>query len=78
MFRKLVIALGATALIGAAALAPTAASANFKGKGIHHHFRGGLGIVVAGPTVDDDDCYIKRETVWTKHGPRVHEYEVCD
>ena len=33
MFRKLVLALGATAVIGAAALAPTAASA----WGWHHH-----------------------------------------
>ena len=42
MFRKLILALGATALIGAAALSPTAASAHgwHHGHG-HKHWHGG-------------------------------------
>ena len=42
MFRKLILALGATALIGAAALSPTAASAHgwHHGHG-HNHWHGG-------------------------------------
>ena len=76
MFRKLVIALGATAVIGAAAFAPTAASAKFKG-GNWHHGHGGFGIVIASPVVADD-CYTAPQKVWTNHGWRTRYVEVCD
>ena len=46
MFRKMTIALVATAALGAAALAPTSASAGWHG-GFHHGFYGGWGY--AGP-----------------------------
>jgi hypothetical protein len=62
MIRKFALALGTTALIGAAALAPTAASAHH----YHHHFHGfgygyGLGPVVV---VNSPDCYFTKQKVW--------------
>ena len=74
MFRKVVLALGATAVIGAAALTPTAASA----KHWHHHhwFYGGVAIYpdfYAAP-----DCYIVKRVVWTPWGKRIRRVEVCD
>jgi hypothetical protein len=70
MIRKLVIALGATAILGAAALAPTAASANWKGKNWHHS---SVRILVAAP-----DCYYVKRAVLTKHGLRIRYIQVCD
>jgi hypothetical protein len=77
MIRKLVLALGATAIIGATALAPTSASAFGKGKFGHGPH---LGIVVASPTyVADDYCYVTEQTYLTKHGHyRVRYVQVCD
>jgi hypothetical protein len=75
MFRKVILALGATAVIGAAALTPTAASA----KHWHHHhhwFYGGVAIYpgfYAAP-----DCYIVKRVVWTPWGKRIRRVEVCD
>jgi hypothetical protein len=80
MFRKLTIALGATAIIAAAALAPTAASAK-GGKHWHHWhgYHGGNFYVGLYPGyVGDDDCYIVRKVVWTNHGKRVRRVQVCD
>lgn len=82
MFRKLTIALGATAALAAAALAPTSASA--WGWHPHHHFHGwgygfGLGIyapvVAAAPVYSD--CYLVKKVVATPYGPRVRRIEVC-
>jgi hypothetical protein len=80
MFRKITLALAATAAIGAAAFSPTAASAHgFHGHWGHfgHHWRGGFGfygpIVLGGP-----ECYIVRRVVETPVGPRVRRVEVCD
>jgi hypothetical protein len=72
MIRKLVLTLGAVAVIGATAFAPTAASANWKGK----HWHGPrLGIVLAGPAFSD--CYLVEKTFF-RHG-RWHTrlVEVC-
>ncbi len=77
MFRKLVLAIGATAVIGAAALSPTTASAKGWHHGWHHGWGHGFGIVVADPVVRDD-CYLVRKVFW-KHGHRhVRVFEVCD
>ena len=47
MFRKIALALGATAVIGAAALTPTTASAWHHGHHGHHgHWHGGFGLGV--------------------------------
>ena len=79
MVRKIVLALGATAVIAAAALSPTAASA--KGwKHKHHHWQGwhhGYGIRFAAPAYFGD-CYIVRRVVWTKYGKRIRRVQVCD
>jgi len=74
MFRKLVIALSATAILGAAALAPTAASAKWKGKHWHHN---SVRILVANPLIYDN-CYLVRRTVLTKHGLRIRYFRLCD
>jgi hypothetical protein len=87
MFRKLVIALGATTLIAAGALAPTVASAkpikffpkylNFKHP--HwNHWHGGFGIGLYPDYADSGDCYIVRRVVLTKYGERIRREEVCD
>jgi hypothetical protein len=76
MYRKL-IALGATALIAAAALAPTAASAK-GGKGGHHwHGHGGLYVGLY-PDYTGSDCYLVNKWVYTKHGRYLRQVEVCD
>jgi len=81
MFRKFVLALGATAAIGAAALIPTAASAG-GGGGHHHghgHWRGGFALGLYAPTyISGPDCYIVKKLVMTDNGPRVRRYTVCD
>jgi hypothetical protein len=73
MFRKLVIALGATAVLGAAALAPTSASAFWKGN--HWHSR----VIVVGAPLVADNCYFVKQTYVTKHGfVGVRYVKVCD
>jgi uncharacterized membrane protein len=81
MFRKLAIALGASAVIAAAALSPTAASAHGGPHGHHWHgggYHGGGFYVGLNPGYVASDCYIVRKVVWTKHGKRVRNIEVCD
>lgn len=80
MFRKSIIALGAIAVVGAAALSPTAASA----KGWKHHHRhghhgwyGGYGFI-APLLYTAPDCYVVRRVVFTKYGKRIRRVEVCD
>jgi len=78
MFRKMTLALIAAASLGAAALAPTAASAH----GWHHGWHGGFGhygfyggpaLYVGGLT---DDCW-QRRVVQTRRGQRVRLVNVC-
>jgi hypothetical protein len=76
MFRKFAIALGASAVIAAAALSPTAASAH-GGHHWHHGWGGGLYVGLY-PSYVGPDCYTVRKVVWTRHGKRVRYYEVCD
>lgn len=80
MFRKLVLALSATAALGAAALAPTAASAWGHGHHGGHHWRGGYGFGFYGPTyiASSPDCYRVRRVVETPWGPRVRRILVCN
>jgi hypothetical protein len=71
MIRKLVLSLGAVAILGTTALAPTAASAK--------HWHGPrLGIVIANPAFYGDDCYTVEKTFF-RHG-RWHTrlVEVCN
>jgi hypothetical protein len=70
MIRKTVLAVATAAVVGLAALAPTAALAGKGGKHHHHHRHGGWGTFVI--TTDDDDCgwryfrrYGKLYKVWS-------------
>jgi hypothetical protein len=91
MFRKIAFALAATAAIGAAALAPTAASARpgFGGHfGPHPHFVGphywgrgwpwGVGIAtgLVGGAIVADAC-LRREVFDTPYGPSVRWVNIC-
>ena len=81
MFRKLTIALAATAALGAAALAPTSASAvpPHGHHGWHHGWHGGFGIGFYGPSyVAGPDCYVVKRLVDTPVGPRWRRVTVCD
>ena len=76
MFRKTVLALSALTVIGAAALAPTAASA--KG-GFHHHHGFGWGYGAGAAYVaytGYNTCWVKR-WVDTPFGPRLQRFYVC-
>jgi len=79
MFRKLTLALAASAALGAAALAPTAASAHGWGHWGHHGWGHGFGfgfspVVVSGGY--DDGCLVQRR-VRTPYGIRWRTVNVC-
>jgi hypothetical protein len=78
MIRKLILALGATAALGAAALIPTTASA--WGHGHHGHWRGGYGFGFYGPSyIASPDCYIVRRQVQLADGSwRWRRFTVCN
>ena len=78
MFRKLVLAIGAAAVICAAAFAPTAASAHWHGHhwGHWHGFDWGFyaPTYIAGP-----DCYIVKRTVEYPDGSlHLRRFRVCN
>ncbi len=79
MFRKIILALSATAALGAAVLAPTAASAWGHGHG-HHGWRGGYGFGFYGPTyVAGPDCYLVRRQVQFADGSwHWRRFRVCN
>jgi Spy/CpxP family protein refolding chaperone len=79
MLRKLTLTLVAAASLSAIALAPTAASAHWKGGGggfggFHHHWGPGFGIGYIGGGYDG--CYVTRP-VLTPFGYRVRTINVC-
>jgi hypothetical protein len=92
MFRKMVFALAATTALGAAALAPTTASAfggHFGGPhfaGPHffgpHHFGPrwgwgfGIGAGLVGGAIVADGC-LRREVFDTPYGPQVRWVNIC-
>jgi hypothetical protein len=88
MFRKLILTIGATAAIAAAAISvPTAASA---GPGWHHGWHGGYGYgyhgwhggygvrLYAPAYVGGSDCYVVRRVVFTPYGKRWRPVTVCN
>jgi hypothetical protein len=75
MIRKFVLALGAAAVIGAAALTPTAASAKYWHR--HHHWFGGI-VVAPSIYAPASDCYLVRRVYWRNHVRHVRYVEVCD
>lgn len=84
MFRKLTLALAASAALGAAALTPTAASAGggwhgYKHHSGHHGWNRGIGIGFYGPTyAAGGDCHYVRKVVYTSYGKRFRRVLVCD
>jgi hypothetical protein len=79
MIRKLILALGATAVLGAAALTPTTASAWSHGHHGHWHGGYGLGIGLYAPTlVAAEDCYVVKQKVLMPFGWRIRNVTMCD
>jgi hypothetical protein len=83
MLRKIALALVAAASLSAVALAPTAASAHWKGGGgfggfhhHHHHFGPGFGIGYIGGGYGGDGCFVTRR-VLTPFGYRWRAVNVC-
>jgi hypothetical protein len=76
MFRKLALALGATAVLGAAALSPAAALAWHP----HHHHGFGWGFGIYAPTyVAGPDCYLVKRTFERRDGSNGVRYvSMCD
>jgi|UppTromiDAQCA003_1034435.scaffolds.fasta_scaffold06917_2 hypothetical protein len=73
MLRKITLAFATVAIVGAAALAPTSASAKPFFWHPHHHFWGGPGIAVG---FVDSGCYVTR-LVMTPYGYRYRTVNVC-
>ena len=75
MFRKIAFVLATTAALGAAALAPTSASARPFG---HHGWGLGVGIAagLVGAAIVADSC-VRRETFHTPYGWRTRWVNVC-
>ena len=80
MIRKLIIALGATAVVAAAALSPTTASASgWHGHHGYHGWHRGFGFGFYAPTyVGGPDCYVVRRLIDTPYGKRWRRVTVCD
>ena len=78
MFRKFALAIAATAALGAAALAPTSASA--WGHGHHWGHGHGFGIGFYGPTyVAAPDCYlVKRQVQFPDGSWHWRRFTVCN
>jgi len=74
MLRKTLIALSAVGALGAAALAPTSASAYWHG-GWHGHFWGPHFGLYAGPAYYD--ACVRRQWIDTPFGPRQRWVNVC-
>ncbi|MGE3148796.1 MAG: hypothetical protein AB7K04_06985 [Pseudorhodoplanes sp.] len=80
MIRKTILALSAIVAMGAAALAPTSASAGWhKGwHGHHHHWGHGFRVGFYTPYVYGGSCYTVKKFVGTPYGPKLRRVTVCD
>ena len=78
MFRKITVALAATAIVTAIALAPTAASAKWWKH--HHHHSIGAAIVLGSALLASQasDCYLIKRVYWKHFIKHVRYVEVCD
>ncbi len=81
MFRKIILAIAATTVIGAAALTPTSASAWYSGgwhRPVHYWYGPRFGIGFYAPTYAyARSCYVVRRWVRTPYGPSVRPVRVC-
>ena len=79
MIRKFAIALGTTTLIGAATLAPTAASAHWHNHYGHYGLGLGLGLVGTAVVLNAaPSCYYVKQPVQTRFGLQVQYVQVCE
>ncbi len=79
MLRKIILAVSAAAALGAAALAPTSASAWGHGHWHGYHgWHGGYGFYGPAYVASGPDCYRVRRVVDTVYGPRVRRVVVCN
>jgi hypothetical protein len=85
MFRKLILTVGATVAIVAAATAaaPTTASAGWHGHHGHGHgyhgWNRGFRVGFYAPTyVAGPNCYVVKRVVFTPYGKRWRRVTVCD
>ena len=78
MFRKLILALGATALIGAAALSPTAASAHGWHHGHGHKHWHGVGFYPTYYGGYGGGCFVVKKFVPTPFGIIKKRVLVCN
>ena len=77
MLRKVTLGLIAAASLGAAALAPSAASAHgFHGGWGHHGWGHGFGFGGIYVNTGVSDCY-QQQWVQTRHGMRLRTVNVC-
>ena len=81
MFRKLALAIAASAALGAAALAPPSASAggwhgHYWGHGWGHGYGFGFSPVIVSGGYADDGCYVQRR-IRTPYGFRWRTVNVC-
>jgi hypothetical protein len=79
MLRKIALALVAAASLSVMALAPTAASAGWKGGGFHHHhhhFGPGFGVGYIGGGYGGEGCFVTRR-VPTPFGFRWRTVNIC-
>ena len=77
MLRKVILGLIAAASLGAAALAPSAASAHGFHGGWHHGWGyGGFGIGGIYVNTGVSDCY-QQQYIQTRHGVRLRTVNVC-
>ena len=77
MLRKVTLGLIAAASLGAAALAPSAASAHGFHGGWHHGWGyGGFGIGGIYVSTGVSDCY-QQQYIQTRHGVRLRTVNVC-
>ena len=78
MFRKLMLALGATVALAGAALTPTTASA-WHPHGHHHYWHGHYwGFGPGYYSYAGSDCYVVPKVVYTPWGPRKRYVTVCN
>lgn len=82
MLRKMILAAAATAALGVAALAPTAASAYWVGPagywGYHPYAYGYVNPYVTPYVADHGSCYVVRRLEPTDFGPQVRRVTICD
>ncbi len=77
MFRKSIFAIAAIGTVAAAAIAPTSASAYYKGKNHWHGYGSGVSIYAHYNYGYRPHCWLKKRWIKTYYGPRLSWVQVC-